>query len=105
MILKNMPRKYKIYINSLAEEDILNVFDFIAKDNFAIAIIFKSKIYTQIESLKNFPEKHPIISGLKKNFFKHRHLIFENYRIIYRISENTIIIVRFLHQKQLLSFD
>lgn len=100
-----MQKKYKVYTNSLAEDDILNVFNFIAEDSFEMATIFKAKIYEQIASLEMFPEKYPVISGVESKVPEYRHLIFQDYRIIYKISKNTVIIVRLVNQRQLLNFD
>lgn len=88
---------------SMKYEDILNIWAYIANDSKEAAHEFVHKLDSNIFSLAVFPERNPFIpeSTLLQTEL-YRHLIYRNYRIIYRIEQKTVIILRVFHGAKLL---
>ena len=72
--------------SKLSQLDLLNIADYIAKDSPIVAINFVEKILTYAKDLGNYPERGRIVPEFDKSNL--RELIFQNYRIIYQVSDN-----------------
>ncbi|WP_081714730.1 type II toxin-antitoxin system RelE/ParE family toxin [Asticcacaulis sp. AC466] len=81
----------------LALEDRINTFNHIAEESVQIAVKIDDAIDAQTERLVDFPE-----SGRPGRFPGTRELIVTGYpfTVVYRIVEDTIRIIRVLHQAQ-----
>ena len=90
-------KTYKINITKSAQNDIEEIWQYIALDNIKIATEFIDKIERAIFSLETFPERNPLIPEYEILKIDYRQLMYKNYRIIYRISENVVYILRILH--------
>ncbi|HLG31140.1 MAG TPA: type II toxin-antitoxin system RelE/ParE family toxin [Candidatus Brocadiales bacterium] len=95
-------RKHRVEITRIAESDIQEIFDYISRDNKASAIKWVEEIEQQIDSLENFTLRCPIIPEAQELGEKYRHLIYGNYRTIFRIEGSRVIIMRVIHSAQLL---
>ena len=95
-------RKYRAEITRIAESDIQEIFDYISRDNKASTIKWVEEIEQQIDSLENFPLRCPIIPEAQELGEKYRHLIYGNYRTIFRIEGSRVIIMRVIHSTRLL---
>jgi len=82
--------------------DIQEIFKYILRDNKKVAIKWVEKIERQIDRLENFPMRCPIIPEAQELEEKYRHLIYGNYRTIFRIEEPKVIIMRVIHGARLL---
>lgn len=71
------------------------VVQYIAKDSPYYASNFAKKITSTIEILKDFPEIGRIVPEYNKPDL--RELIYQNYRIVYRIVNDAIYIVLVIH--------
>jgi len=95
-------KKYKVNLTQLAQQDIEQIYYYIAADSVSNDTKFVRELEKNIYSLDTVPERHPLIA--ENEFFAtdYRHLIYRNYRIIYRISEKTVFILRVIHGTMLL---
>lgn len=97
-----MTKRYKVNLTQLAQKDLEQIYYYIAADNIINAGNFVLELEKKIYSLETFPERQPLIA--ENEFFTtdYRHLIYKKYRIIYRISEKTVFILRVIHGAMLL---
>jgi len=95
-------KKNNVYLTKSAQEDIEHVFDYIADDSINNATYLITDLEEKICSLENFPKRNSLIP--ENEFFEtdYRHLIYKNYRIIYRTVENSVYVLRIIHGAKLL---
>jgi addiction module RelE/StbE family toxin len=94
--------KFKIIITRHAQTDLEHIFDYIAADSVNNATRFAIELEKKVYSLAAFPDRHPLIP--ENVFFgtEYRHLIVKKYRIIYRIEEASVYILRIIHGARIL---
>ncbi len=83
-----------------ALQDLDAIADYIALDKPNAAIVFVTKVFAQIESLKKFPRMGstpPELPGMP-----YRQLIIPPCRIFYRIEEKKVLILHVMRGEQLL---
>lgn len=97
-----MPKKFRVDITATAEADVAEIWDYIAKDKPEAATAFILRLEEQIGTLENFPERCPLVPENKLLGTAYRHLIYGNYRTIFKIVGKRVIILRILHGSQLL---
>ena len=85
-----------------AENDLNEVIDYIAQDSLEYALLFYEQVREKVENLIQFPKMGRIVPELDEPTI--RELILRNYRIIYRISEKKIQIVRLFHGSRIMDF-
>jgi toxin ParE1/3/4 len=97
-----MPTTFRVDITSTAEEDIKEIWGYIARDDSETATRFIQRLKRRIETLERFPLRCPLISenALMQSHF--RHLIYGKYRIIFRVAGSTVIVVRVIQGARLL---
>ena len=97
-----MTGKYKVNLTQHAQNDLEHIFYYIADDSVNNAANFIFELEKKIYSLETFPDRHPLIS--ENEFFgtDYRHLIYKKYRIVYRVAENSVFILRIIHGAKLL---
>jgi toxin ParE1/3/4 len=78
---------YKIFIVSYAEEDILEIFNYVANIDTPIkAYKLLSEVEKTIESLSDFPERGNYPPELERiGIFDFRGIRYKPYRILYRV--------------------
>ncbi len=94
---------YQVEITKAAETDIQEIFQYIASDNETAAVKLINEIERQIESLEQFPLRCPVIPEARELGKEYRHIIYGNYRTIFRIDGSKAIIMRVIHAARLLS--
>lgn len=97
-----MTKRYKVYLTELAQMDLERIYYYIATDSIKNARNYINELEKKIDSLNNIPERHPLISENEYLGTDYRHLIYKKYRIVYRISEKTVFILRVIHGAMLL---
>lgn len=97
-------RKYRVEITRIAESDIVEIFEFISRDKKTAAIKWVDEIERQIDSLEKFPLRCQIIPETQELGREYRHLIYGNYRTIFKIKGTKVIIMRVIHSARLLDF-
>ena len=83
-----------------AENDLNEIIDYIAQDSLEYALSFYEQIREKVENLILFPKMGRIVPELDEPNI--RELFLRNYRIIYRISEKKIQIVRLFHGSRII---
>lgn len=71
-----MPTKFQVSIAGKAEQDIEEIWNFIAKDSPDDATRFILRLEEQVASLERFPERCPLISENRLMSSRYRHLIY-----------------------------
>jgi toxin ParE1/3/4 len=85
--------------NSVA--DLEDICRFISKDSDYYARMFAQKILSIVETIPSFPESGRIVPEYERPDL--REWIYKNYRIVYRIRDNTIEIAAITHSARPLS--
>ncbi|GAQ17588.1 plasmid stabilisation system protein [Oceanobacillus picturae] len=78
-----------------AVKDLDNVCTYIAEDSEEYARMFARRIMEAIETTAVFPHSGRIVPELKDE--KVREKVLSNYRIIYRINNDAVEVVRIIH--------
>ena len=97
-----MTRKYRVNLTQHAQGDLEHIYYYIASDSVNKASNFIIQLEKRVYSLENFPNRNPLISENEYFGTDYRHIIFKKYRIIYRIVENSVFILRIIHGTKLL---
>jgi toxin ParE1/3/4 len=96
-------KKYKVKITRTAELDVNYIWDYISQENPENAVTFIKEIEDKVTGLHILPDRNPVIpEGIILQTKEYRHLIYKHYRIIYRITEDTVYILRIFHGSKLL---
>jgi len=95
-------RKCHVEITRIAESDIKDIFNYILKDKKLAATKWIKEIERQIDSLEKFPLRCPVIPEEQEIGGKYRHIIYGNYRTIFKIEGTRVIIMRVIHGARLL---
>ena len=97
-----MPIRFAVNFSQKAEEDLEEIWSFIAADNPDNATKFVLNLEKQVESLSRFPERCPLIPENDVLRAKYRHLIYGDYRSIFRLRGRTVYIIRIINSARLL---
>ncbi len=98
-----MKKQYQVNLSQQAQNDLERIFYYIADDSINDAANFILQLEKKVYTLELFPDRHPLIP--ENEFFDtdYRHLIFKKYRIVYRITESSVFILRIFHGAKLLN--
>ena len=97
-----MPKKYRVKITRHAEEDIEAIYTYIHRDSPPAASAFVAELERQISTLERFPLRCPTIPEATELGVHYRHLVYGEYRTIFRIVGTTVYILRVIHGARLL---
>lgn len=97
-----MTKKYHVEISDRAEKDIDTNHSYIARDKPGAADRWADKIFKLIKSLKTNPHRFEEIPEGGAFDHSYRHVLHGPYRIIYRIEEETVRVLRIFHAARLL---
>jgi plasmid stabilization system protein ParE len=97
-----MPAKFRVRITRAAERDIEETWNFIAHDSPEEANKFVRRLEEQIKTLETFPERCPLIPENEILGTRYRHLLYGNYRSVFRIARKTVYVLRVIHGARLL---
>jgi toxin ParE1/3/4 len=81
-----------------AASDLEGIFTYISRDLQTIAAGFVGRMLDDIDRLADFPFLGPAIREWKRS--PYRHLIVQPYRIIYRVTEDAVILITIVHGAQ-----
>lgn len=96
-----MTTKYRVNITKHAQEDVERLYYYIAADSEKNAAKFILEIEKKIYTLEQFPNRNPLIPENEYFETNYRHLIHKKYRIIYRIVDHTVYILRIIQGAKL----
>ena len=97
-----MPRKFSVDITAAAEADVAEIWEYIAQDGPDAATAFVLRLEEQLGTLERFPERCPLVRENELLGTAYRHLVYGNYRTIFKIIESRVIVMRVLHGARLL---
>ncbi len=96
-----MSREYNIIWADIAEKDLKNIIEYIADDSPINALKVFKKIKEKASSLYSFPDRGRLVPELRdQGILQYRELIHSPWRIIYRISENTVCVLSVLDARR-----
>lgn len=95
-------KKYKVRLADTAQGDVEEIWSYIAADNPDAADAFVEALDAQIASLETYPERCPLIGENELLGTRYRHLIYREYRTIFRVGGRTVFILRIIHGARLL---
>ena len=78
------------------------IWEYIAQDKPEAATAFIQRLEEQIGTLERFPERCPLVPENELLGTAYRHLLYGNYRTIFKIAGSRVIILRVLHGARLL---
>jgi len=94
--------KYRVEITRVAETDLEEIWIFIAADSAEAADRFLSQIEEKIGHLERMPNRCSLIPENAQIQADYRHLVIDDYRIIFRVEASTVYILRIIHGNRLL---
>jgi len=85
-----------VYVTASAEQDILEIWNYICDDSKLRAKKFIGQIEAEITKLKKYPQHCPVIKESDLLGIEYRHLVPGNYRIIFKIDAENVYIMRII---------
>jgi toxin ParE1/3/4 len=84
---------YKTVFSRYAEEDLIEILDYYSSINPEYSLKLIETLENRVSELKRYPERGRIVPELERqNIVDYREIIEGNYRIIFAIQDNTVII-------------
>lgn len=84
-----------------AADELAAISDYIGLDSERYASLVAQRIVTAVKSLSEFPESGSIVTEFQNPEIRER--IVHRYRIIYRLQQETIVVVAIIHGARLLT--
>ena len=98
--------KRKILKSKLSLIDLEAIIEYYYPLNKKTASRYYKEIFSRIKKLALFPEIGRIVPEFEEEFYdRYREIIYENYRIMYRIDADVIFILRIIDGRRLLDFN
>lgn len=97
-----MRKRFRLDISDAAKRDVAATHDVIVKDKPVAAARWVRAFDKKARSLRYLPMRYEVIPESEEIGFAYRHIIWGNYRIIYRIDDGLVTIVRVVNAAQLL---
>lgn len=97
-----MPVKYRVDITRTAENDVDEIWAHIAADSIENATRFVLELEEKTGTLERMPHRCPGIPENELLGTDYRHLILDDYRVIFRITASTVSVLRVVHGSRLL---
>ena len=88
----------KVLWTNIARDDLKSIFEYISEDSHQYAKRFTEKLIRKVESLQNYPNMGRIVPEFENPEI--RELIEGNYRIVYKVYEDRVEIVRIHHSSR-----
>jgi len=95
-------KKYSVDITATAESDVAGIWEYISQDKPEAGSAFILQLEEQVGTLENFPERCQLVPENELLGTAYRHLVYGNYRTIFKITGHRVIILRVLHGTRLL---
>jgi toxin ParE1/3/4 len=95
-------KRYLVDIADAARADIRSTHEYIAGDNPRAADRWLAQVERMILRLETFPFAHEVVPEAADLGIDYRHNVFGNYRIIYRVESDRVIVLRVIHGARLL---
>jgi len=96
-----MKKSYNVWWSETAENDLLSIIEYIARDNPLQARKIFGEIKKQTESLYAFPDRGRMIPELQnQGITLYRELIIGPWRVMYRVSEDSVYVLSVLDSRK-----
>ena len=96
-----MNKKYGVVWSNVAENDLRNIVEYIADDSPPDALKVFKRIKQKASSLYTFPERGRIVPELRdQGILQYRELVIPPWRILYRVSEKSILVLSVLDSRR-----
>ena len=92
-----MREKYRVKTARQTAADVAEIWAYIAADSVDNANQFVLKLEKQMKTLESSPRRCPLISENELLGTQYRHLVITKYRTIFRVSNDTVYILRVIH--------
>ncbi len=93
-------KEYQVVIPPVVEDKIREQALFIAEDKPAVALDWYGHIFEKIDTLESMPERCPEAPESPYVRYTLRHLIIGEYRVLFRVVENSVRILDFKSGRQ-----
>jgi len=93
----------KIIWSPLAIDRTTEIAEYIARDNPSAAMIWVETLFDKVEILKSSPKSGRVVPESNRDDI--RELIYDNYRIIYRVDKKILSVLTVRHGKQILPLE
>jgi toxin ParE1/3/4 len=97
-----MPGRFQVKITRCAEIDLEEIWNYIATDSIENANRFILKLETRMKKLSQSPRRCAFIPENEILGTRYRHLIVSKYRVVFRITNSSVYILRVIHAARLL---
>lgn len=96
-----MKKSYNVWWSETAENDLLSIIKYIARDNPLQARKIFGEIKKRTESLNAFPDRGRMIPELQnQGITLYRELIIGPWRVMYRVSEDSVYVLSVLDSRK-----
>jgi plasmid stabilization system protein ParE len=92
---------YRVVVTSEAEQDLDQLFQYVAHDNPAAARKFVAGLRKRLKTLASMPRRCPRAPEDGLDGLEIRHLVHGQYRVIFAIDSNTVVILQVRHGARL----
>ena len=93
--------EYKVIWSHVADADLNQIIEYIAKDSVNNALTLFHKIKDKCSGLFAFPNRGRIVPELQEyGILLYRELIIEHWRVIYRTSDNYVYVLSVIDSRQ-----
>lgn len=99
-----MSKKYNIQYLPVAEQDLINIFNYIKQDNPTAAYKLIHEIDEVISKLEDFPNMGVTPKDLRLKSLNYKMLVIDNYLVFYVVKDPIVEIRRIIHGKRKYSF-
>jgi toxin ParE1/3/4 len=96
-----MPAKFRVSITRAAESDISKP-GVLSRDSPEAADKFISRPEEQIETLEISPNRCALIPENESLGTRYRHMVYGDYRTVFRVARRTVYVLRVIHGARLL---
>ena len=95
-------KTYKVLLTRQAQNDLAEIFDYISTNSPENAAAFILAIEGKVLPLATMPECAPLAPENILLGTSYRHLVHGNYRVIFRIQGDSVLVLRIIHGTRLL---
>lgn len=92
-----MKKYYRVIIPPTAKESLRDIIEYIKRDSPSAAIKVRKKLIETVKSLKELPKRYSSEVYLKDKPGNYRSVTQWHYKIIYKVLDDEVLILRFMH--------
>jgi toxin ParE1/3/4 len=97
-----VPTRFRVRVVEEAQADVQAIHDLIARDKRKAAAKWVRDFHRHAKSLSRLPFRYEVVPDAETIDRPWRHIIFGNYRILYRVDGDRVSVLRVVHAARLL---